>query len=134
MDKKNVWILTTFVAILLIISLQAVSFAEAKNHVGYLADVLCGQKGVSAFGSNLITNPEKHTVACMKMPPCEASGYGIYMKDAKSGKYVFYKFDEKGTELAKGLLKNTKKANNMLIKVEGTLDEDTIIVENIIEA
>ena len=134
MNKHKLLILTVFVAALFLISLQTVSFAGSQDHVGFLADVRCGNNGESAGGFNLITNPEKHTVVCMKMRPCKASGYGLYIKDGESGKYVFYKFDEKGTELSKGLLKNTKKADNMLIKVKGTLDKDTIVVENIIEA
>lgn len=134
MNKNNLLILTIFVAALFFIALQTVSFAKSQDHVGFLADVRCGINGESAGGYNLITNPEKHTIVCMKMKPCKASGYGLFIKDGESGKYVFYKFNEKGTELSKGLLKNTKKADNMLIKVKGTLDEDTIIVEDIIEA
>jgi hypothetical protein len=91
---------------------------QSKEFVGYLCDVSCASHKIAADGTNLTTNPEKHTVACLKSPDCMASGYGILIK-AKTGEYTFVKFDQKGTEMAKKLLEATKKSDNMKIKVKG---------------
>jgi hypothetical protein len=94
---------------------------------GYLSDVTCATKG-APFDSK--TNPEKHTVACLK--GCMDSGFGI-LRQGKSGKYFFTKFDKKGNELAKNLLEATKKTDNMKIKVMGTKSMHMIKVESINE-
>jgi len=133
MVKKYKYKMAIVVAALLVVSLQTVSFAMSNAHTGYLADVLCAKNGKSAANFNLLTNPEKHTVACMKMPPCVKSGYGIFMKDG-AGRYAFFKFDGKGTELAKELLDKTKRADNMSVKVTGELVGDTFMVESLMEA
>jgi len=118
---------------LLLLLLQVVAFAHSTEYVGYLSDVMCASKGIAGDGANLQTNPEKHTVACMRMPDCAASGYGVLIKDKKAGKYIFYKFHEKGNEIAKKLLETTKKTDNMQIKVKGTMIKDIIMVESIVE-
>jgi len=134
MNKKRLLVLSTLVAALLIVSLQAVSFAGSDNYVGYLSDVMCATKGVAGEEASIQTSPEKHAVECMKMPRRDASEYGIFVKDGESDRYVFYKFDEKGSELAKELLSKTERADNMHIKVTGTMLVDKIMVESITEA
>jgi len=133
MIKKYNFIMVVMVAALLVVSLQAVSFAMSHVQTGYLSDVMCAKNGESGGGFDLLKSPEKHTVACMKMPPCVKSGYGIFMKDG-AGRYAFFKFDAKGTELAKGLLDKTKKDDNVGIKVTGKLVGDTFMVESLMEA
>lgn len=118
---------------LLVALFQVVTFAGPTEYVGYLSDVKCAAKGTAGDGANLQTNPEKHTAACMKMPGCAASGYGILVKAEKGGNYVFHKFDEKGNEIAKKLLNTTKRADNMHIKVTGVMSKDVIKVETIVE-
>ena len=51
----------------------------------------------------------------------------------KNGKYVFTKFDQKGTDLAKKILESTKKTDNMKIKVMGTKSMHMIKVDSITE-
>ena len=58
-----------------------------------------------------------------------ASGYGVIIRNKETGKYNFYKFDEKGDEIAKKLLEVTKKIDNLLIKVRGTMDKETEIIK-----
>ena len=118
---------------LLLALFQVVAFAGPTEYVGYLSDVKCVVKGTAGDGANLQTNPEKHTVACMKMPGCAASGYGVLVKDEKGGKYVFHKFDENGNEIAEKLLNTTKRTDNMHIKVKGSMSTDEIKVETIVE-
>lgn len=121
------------VGALLVVSLTAVSFAMSHAHTGYLSDVMCAKNGKSGGGFDLLTSPEKHTVACMKMPPCVKSGYGIFVKDG-AGRYAYFKFDDKGNKFAKGLLDKTKRADNMSVKVTGKLVGDTFMVESLVEA
>jgi hypothetical protein len=116
--KKYQLILAFCVIIVLFLSSPILAQMKSKDLTGYLSDVACGTKGIAGDGANLATHPEKHTVACMKMPACMSSGYGILIK-AKSGEYTFVKFDQKGNEMAKKLLEATKKTDNMKIKAQG---------------
>jgi len=102
--------------------------------MGYLSDVKCAESnnGISADGFNLKLNPEKHTVKCMKMPPCAMSGYGMFIK-GNDGKYSFYRFDKKGAEMSKELLKKTKKKDNVSIHVMGVLKDNIIHVDTLQE-
>ena len=133
MKKKNILITILAAGAFLLVGLQAVSVAMSKGHMGYLADALCAEKKVSAGGFNLITSPEKHTVACMNMPPCLKSGFGVFLKDDASGNYVFHKFDAKGTELAKAMLKKTDRTDNMKISVNGVFQNGIVMVDSISE-
>ena len=120
---------------LLFFLFQLVAFAESEVFENYLMDVGCAKKAITDDGANLQTNPEKHTVACLKKPDCIASGYGIIIREKETGKYNFYKFDEKGNEIAKKLIEATKKTDNMQIIVRGNIDKkgEIIKVESIIE-
>jgi hypothetical protein len=89
----------------------------------------CAKKAIADDGTVLRTFPEKHTVACLNKPSCRASGYGLIIKNNKTGRYNFYKFDEKGNELAIKLLETTKKTDNMKIKVIGTIDPKGMIIK-----
>jgi hypothetical protein len=62
-----------------------------------------------------------------------ASGYGLIIRNTETGKYNFYKFDEKGDEIARKLLKTTNKTDNMQIKVRGTVDKKMVIKVKSIE-
>ena len=61
------------------------------------------------------------------MDGCEKSGYAVYAMDK------LYKLDDKGNDLAAGVLKNTKTAKGIKVSVEGTLDGDTIKVTKLAE-
>jgi len=126
-------ICSLLVVLLSVLLLQVVVFANSTEYVGYLSDVMCASKGIAGDGTNLHKNPKKHTVACMKMPDCASSGYGVFIKDKEANKYIFYRFYEKGNDIAKKLLETTKKTDNMKIKVKGTMIKDFIMVESIVE-
>jgi hypothetical protein len=125
--KKNLFLLTLLVAM----AVTSVYAAE-KEYKGYLSDVLCGTNGKDPGGTDLLKNPEKHTLACMKAEACAASGYGVFLKE-KDGMYKFHKFDAKGSEMAKKeIVDVAKKKDNMKIKVKGELQEDgTMVVKSI---
>ena len=61
------------------------------------------------------------------------SGYGIFVKD-DAGKYAFLKFDDKGTTLAKGLLDQTDRDDDMRVKVTGKQVGDTFMVTDLMES
>ena len=109
------------------------SNGASSTFTGYLVDQICAKKGVGFDGSDLIHHPETHTLRCLKMPVCIASGYGIYVKD-QNDTYVFYKFDQKGSDLAlANIVNKTKKTDNIIVEVKGKFKDNTIMVESILE-
>ena len=124
------------VGVLVLMALASLSLAEtakpaaAQAFQGYLIDVYCTEQQHALDGSDVWKEPQKHTVACLKMPICEQSGYGI-MSKAKTGKYVFTKFDAKGNELAKEYIAGLKIKDNVLVQVAGTKEKDMIKVTGI---
>jgi hypothetical protein len=121
------------IASFFVLLFQVVAIAEDHVFEQYLLDVDCANKAITDDGTNLRTNPENHTVACLKKPSCMASGYGVIIRNKETGKYDFYKFDEKGDELARKLLETTKKTDNLRIKVRGTIENNMIIKVKTIE-
>ena len=125
--------LTTILAgAILALFLQTPAFADTDSYNGYLADVLCATKGKSPAGVKMFENPEQHRKSCMLMRPCKKSGFGVFVK-GEDGKYTYTKFDKKGSKLAEGLLKETKRKKNMSITVTGKMDGDTLMVSNLSE-
>lgn len=99
---------------------ENIVLVKASTWVGYLIDKHC-------FG---LMSPEEDTRVCLTMEECEASGYGIAVKQ-DDGKYKFYNFDQNGHGLAKEYLGKTTKSNNFRIAVNGTVDGDLIKVASI---
>ena len=129
-----------FYALCAVLALSAASFAAEKQTVftGYLSDVLCGTSGyLDGYQGNekfnLKVSPEKNNVMCLLMDNCRKTGYGIFVKQG-DGKYAFYKFDKKGSDLAYTEVLSRMK-NSMdpapKIEVKGTLKGDTITVSSI---
>ena len=106
-----------------------VAFAQSGSKVtysGYLMDKMCSGEVMES------KDPQKaakeHTKSCALMRSCVASGYGI----VSGGK--FYAFDAHGNELAKAMLKRTKKQHDLSIEVVGTPTKDgKIQVESLTE-
>lgn len=106
--------------------------AEAMSYEGYLADVLCATRGTALDGADMLKHPEKHSVGCLKEPPCVASGYGVLTK-GMGDTYTFHKFDKKGNELAAELIKKTQKKDSFAVKVTGDEKEGVVSVKSIAE-
>lgn len=94
--------------------------AEPRIWEGYLTDKHC-------FG---LMKPEKETRACLLMEECEASGYGIAVKQ-KDESYELLLFDQKGHKLAYELLNKAEKNTGFKINVRGTLKENRINVSEL---
>lgn len=129
---KRILALSLFPVLLIAVTAAA---ATVKTFNGYLSDSLCAtsEGGIAGDGSNMKTNPEKHTVACLKNGACTASGFGILIKN-DSGTYDFTKFDAAGNKIVKALLKSTKRTANYYITVKGIMVKDMIKVSKIAES
>lgn len=81
---------------------------------------------------SLLDDPATDTKMCLQMAACEASGYGVEVKQA-DGSYKFYQFDANGHNRAKEILYQTVKHSNIAIVVNGVLDGENIKVFSISE-
>ena len=77
-------------------------------------------------------DPVKHTLKCLQMESCAATGYGILVQQA-NGSFKFYKFDQKGHSLAVEYVKKATKKDNITITVKGTWDGDILKVSSFAE-
>ena len=99
---------------LLVVSLLFSAAAFAESFTGTLVDNMCkGKEDLAA-----------HTAKCAIK--CSDSGYGLMSADGK-----FMKFDESGNTKALTLLKGTKKESDLKATVTGSVDGDTLKVDNI---
>jgi len=92
---------------------------------GYLTDNACAASHVA--DKTLATWVKTHGTSCAGMESCEKSGYAVFADDK------LYKFDDNGNNSVADLLKNTKSKKGLHIKVEGTVDGDTIKVTKLTE-
>jgi hypothetical protein len=110
-----------------LVLMTAGMFAQDKTVTldGYMIDNACAASHATdkTFGTWVKT----HGTSCAMMDSCEKSGYAVYADDK------VYKFDDKGNDSAAELLKNTKSKKGLHVKVEGTLDGDTIKVTKLTE-
>jgi hypothetical protein len=109
-----------FIAI--IFAAFALSAIAADTAVkGYLVDLSCaseeGQK--PEFGI-------KHSKACLQMPDCEQSGYGVLTDDKK-----VIRFDKAGNEQARKFIASTPKHDDIKVMVTGAVSGDHMTVSKI---
>ncbi len=91
------------------------ALATAATWNGYLMDAMCSKE----------KDPASHTRQCVL--GCAKGGLGLLTAD---GKYL--KFDPAGSEKALAALKATKKLNDLKVKVDGTLEGETLTVNSIV--
>jgi hypothetical protein len=78
-----------------------------------------------------LKEPFEMGTSCLKCPKCEASGYGISVKQ-HDGSYKFYKFDEKGNKISKeDIIAKTTSEKVPEITVKGILEGNIIKVTSI---
>jgi hypothetical protein len=92
---------------------------------GYLIDNSCAAS--HATDKTFATWVKTHGTSCAMMDACEKSGYAVFAGDK------LYKFDDSGNTSALDLLKSTKSKKGLHVKVEGTLDGDTVKVTKLTE-
>jgi putative cofactor-binding repeat protein len=112
-------------ALTIVVLMAGVLFAQDKTVTitGNLIDNACAESA-----KDLDTKAKNHSTSCAMMDGCEKSGYAVYASDKK-----IYKLDDKGNDIAAGLLKNTQTKKGVKVSVEGTLDGTTIKVTKLTE-
>jgi hypothetical protein len=127
--------LIVFSAALFIITALSAAFLFAGDgtFTGYLADNLCIDKGIAADGTNMMTNPENHTLHCALYGPCVESGYSVMVKN-DSGGFDSYKLDRKGNGLAVEFLNGFDKEDDIKVQITGSLKAGRIRVKEIMDA
>ena len=135
-NRSNTIILLVIIGMVVALSVgdvcKAAAQTQATKFEGYLADALCAGRGTALDGADMLKHPEKHSVACLKEPPCVASGYGVMTKGA-GDTYTFHKFDKKGDELAQQVIGKTKKSDSLSVEVMGAMKDGIINVTGIAE-
>ncbi len=101
------------------LSEKVIAEPAAVELTGYLIDKCC----------NGTTDPAKHTLKCLQMDSCAATGYGVLVQQT-NGKFKFYKFDPKGHNLAVEYVKKATQKDNITITVKGTWDGDILKVSS----
>ena len=100
-----------------------------KTYTGYVADKMCATGWVKSGDLKKITaKAMKHSRGCALEDDCQASGYGLVI-DGK-----FYKFDEKGDKIAQEFFEKSKKKNDFLVDVKGSMEQERINVISIADA
>ena len=119
---------TLVLATLALAAMASIALAQAQKVTlrGYLIDKMCSTRAMKSESPT--ASAKKHTKACASMPKCAGSGYGVVSEDK------FYTFDDKGNDMAKELLNNTKKDDSLSVEVVGTVDGDKIMVASLKEA
>jgi hypothetical protein len=84
--------------------------SKDKGWNGVLIDKACGSKQKTE------KDAAEHGKDCAMKPGCASSGYGLFVKD------TWYKFDEKGQDVAKKYLK--EEDHGTKVHVTGELDKD----------
>ncbi|HWP53443.1 MAG TPA: hypothetical protein VN476_04875 [Pyrinomonadaceae bacterium] len=108
---------------LLVITAALVAQDKTVTLDGYMIDNACASSDKAKDKTWIKT----HSTSCATMEACEKSGYAVYAKDK------LYKFDDAGNASAAEIIKNTKSKKGLHVKVEGTIDGDTIKVTKITE-
>jgi hypothetical protein len=96
--------------------------ASAAQVQGVLMDKMCSAKAIQ--GGQQAAHD--HTRECALMPPCQASGYGVFTADNK-----YLTFDDAGNAKALAALKASTKKSDMLVTVNGKVSGDTIKVASL---
>jgi hypothetical protein len=96
--------------------------ASAAEVDGVLIDKMCSASAVKE-GQKFAA---AHDTKCALMPPCTASGYGVFTADGK-----FIAFDAAGNVKALAALKATKKTDNLKVMVMGETTGSTMKVSSL---
>ena len=100
----------------------AASVASAAQVEGVLMDKMCSLSAVKE-GQKFAMS---HDTKCALSPDCAKSGYGVFTSDGK-----FMTFDAAGNAKAAAALKATKKADNLMVTVDGDVTGSTINVASL---
>lgn len=123
MTRKLLPLIAALALVLMAVAMSAQDTTVTLD--GYMIDNACASS--HSTDKTFSTWVKTHGTSCATMENCEKSGYAVYANDK------IYKFDDKGNASAEELLKNTKSKKGLHVKVEGTVDGDTIKVTKLTE-
>jgi hypothetical protein len=136
--KKTIYFILIFVLLTgLLPNLWAQEKPKEEEWTGYLSDTLCGTTGYPEGYQgyiDLTVDPANHPVMCLTMDNCTLAGYGVFIKTKDNPKYQYFKFDPKGSELArKNILAKIKDqmAKTPKVTVKGVLKDGIITLSAI---
>mmetsp|Transcript_18149 Transcript_18149/g.48822 ORF Transcript_18149/g.48822 Transcript_18149/m.48822 type:complete len:357 (+) Transcript_18149:109-1179(+) len=124
----------SLVSVLAAASVICVCHAE-DTVTGILTDIYCWDRVTALDGANMQTEPEKHTVHCLRdIQVCIDGGYGILTKgDGDSTWSLAVTFDQAGNTKVAALLAETNANNNYVVTAKGEKDGKTLKVTSLIE-
>ena len=110
------------------------------TYSGYLIDRECirlceGKTGACALdNTNVLTEPEKHSIHCLLLPVCIQSGYAVMEKDEQTELYsAKYILDSEGNANAEKAIRETNKGNDFLVTVTGDDDGTGTLINAAVE-
>jgi len=115
-------------AMLMALLWQHAQGQETKTVTGYLVDKSCAPYIVKKGPAEAAVKGASHTRECALEPECSKNGYGL-ITDGK-----FIKFDKSGDMKAKDYLAKTKRENNILVDVTGTMAGEMFTVASVKDA
>ena len=113
------------VVVLALMAGALIAQEKSVTLTGYLIDNSCAAN--HATDKTFATWIKTHGTSCATMESCEKSGYAVFADNK------LYKFDDGGNTGAAALLKSTKSKKGLHVKVEGTVDGETVKVTRITE-
>lgn len=100
---------------------------ETLYLTGYLADMLCTRLEIAPDQTNMITNPEEHTVRCELLPACLRSGYGLMQNIGTDGDPLYRVaavFDEAANDYIVDMFQSMDPATaDLRVQIQGTVLE-----------
>lgn len=114
---RKILMLTATLA--LAVSVNAQDEKKSAKITGFLIDNMCATPNDS--------HAKSHAVSCARMEACEKSGYAVVSKDK------IYKLDAEGNRRALAIIKETKTKKGLAVEAEGTVEGDTLHVDDMTE-
>lgn len=95
-----------------------------ETRTGFLIPTQCQPKtaGVPQPKGSTDAWPAPHTTDCALEPACIKSGYGLWVEDQ------FYRFDEKGQQLALAYFETTPRTSYNKVAVTGAFEKGQVAV------
>jgi len=105
---------------------------QIVEHTGYLIDRLCWLNVIDGVphasidkGKDLSLEPASHSVKCLRLPGCNASGFVVLESEPTDGVYeIAYILDETGNNNARAAILNTNKdatEGDFLVTIRGEI-------------
>jgi hypothetical protein len=101
-----------------------------EKYEGYLM-IAPNSAGGSAASTEMTNAPVGQSLGDLKLSESRNAGYGLYIYDKPSKKYVFYSFDDRGNDLVQRAVIDRSKASStqpVYVQAEGVANPDTKMI------